>query len=279
MVIPCPGLHEDAGIKTRVLPVEERHWEFRNTIAFWAATFFLQGSVLFTVGSIAMYPKVLEGQPEFLYEAWVDYSFFIGACCFTLANYAVYFQVINSNDDDSVRKVSFFAKPSWNNWGQMGSLANFLGSLCYNLNTALFFDTRDHDSLWYKYNLVYVLSGGVGSILFALGSIAEGEHNGWRNKKALKKPEVQMAILNLVGSLLFLLAYIVDYNHYADNHEYILTWLVATPFTVGSIFFFVGSWISLYLWKQQNFGLGFAKHIIGRSHVVVDMKVSVRERN
>ena len=34
-------------------------------------------------------------QPEFMYKAWVDYSFMIGAWCFTLGNYAVYFQVIN----------------------------------------------------------------------------------------------------------------------------------------------------------------------------------------
>lgn len=84
------------------------------------------------------------------------------------------------------------------------------------------------------------------------------------------QPEVLMAVLNFIASLLFLLAYIVEYNHYANHHLDVLVFLVATPFTVGSIFFFIGSWMSLVLWKQQNFGLGYAKHIFGKSHVVVD---------
>lgn len=86
-------LHDDAGLATRQNLSEEALWSFRNTIAFWAATFFLQGSVLFTIGSVAMYPSVLivcgeEGtkeenmssgcQPEYFYRAWVDYSFMIG---------------------------------------------------------------------------------------------------------------------------------------------------------------------------------------------------------
>lgn len=81
-----------------------------------------------------------------------------------------------------------------------------------------------------------------------------------------------MAALNFSGAVLFLVAYIVEYNHYADHHRDVLVWVVCTPFTVGSIFFFIGSWMSLYMWKQQNFGLGYAKHINGRSHVVVDWK-------
>ena len=52
----------------------------------------------------------------------------------------------------------------------------------------------------------------------------------------------------------------------------ILVWMVATPFTVGSVFFFIGSWMSLYMWKQQNFGLGYANHIYGASHVIVDWR-------
>ena len=140
--VPRATLHDDAGVRTRALLSEERNWEFQSTTAFWAATFFLQGSVLFTIGSIAMFPSVMlvcgedvssslrlslsdlqvvtpltlvaslllslsphqgletddDCQPEFMYKAWVDYSFMIGAWCFTVGNYAVYFQVINSHE-------------------------------------------------------------------------------------------------------------------------------------------------------------------------------------
>jgi len=277
-------LHDDAGVRTRAALSEERHWEFQSTTAFWAATFFLQGSALFTIGSIAMYPSILNicseeaeesgeisnCQPEFMYKAWVDYSFMIGAWCFTAGNYAVYFQVINFEGED----LSFIAWPDLGDWGHLGALFNLFGAIAYNVNTMLFFDTADHDSIMYEYNLVYVISGGLGSILFALGALAEGEHNNWRdcNKETFKKPENQMAALNFSGAVLFLVAYIVEYNHYADHHRDVLVWVVCTPFTVGSIFFFIGSWMSLYMWKQQNFGLGYAKHINGRSHVVVDWK-------
>ena len=107
-------IHEDAGVR-RALLSEEYIWSYRNTIAFWAAILFQQGSVLFTIGSIALYPSILhvcdEGDknvrrrlageddcmPEFMFRAWVDYSFFIGAIAFTIGNYLVYFQVINSD--------------------------------------------------------------------------------------------------------------------------------------------------------------------------------------
>jgi len=281
----CRTLHDDAGVKTQS-SLEEQNWAFRNTIAFWAATFFLEGSALFTIGSIAMYPSVIQVctddmdpaindcEAEFFYKAWVDYSFMIGAWCFTVGNYAVYFQVINFNSMDDLSVVQFVKCPEWDDWGHMGVLANVLGSIAYNVNTMLMFDTSGHTSFLYNYNLVYVLSGGLGSTLFALGAVAEGEHNNWRecSMETFQKPSVQMAILNLFGAMFFLLAYIVEYNHYADDHKDVLVGLVATPFAVGSVFFFIGSWMSLYMWKQQNFGLGYAKHMNGHSHVVVDWR-------
>ena len=123
-----------------------------------------------------------------MYKAWVDYSFMIGAWCFTAGNYAVYFQVINFEGDD----LSFIAWPDLGDWGHLGTLFNLFGAIAYNVNTMLFFDTADHDSIMYEYNLVYVISGGLGSILFALGALAEGEHNNWRdcNKETFKKVRV-----------------------------------------------------------------------------------------
>ncbi|GMI12834.1 hypothetical protein TrRE_jg10611 [Triparma retinervis] len=222
---PRRSLHADAGRRPALLS-EEQKWEAQNTVAFWAATFFLQGSLLFTIGSIALYPSVLtvcsedtkteDCSPEFMYLAWVDYSFLIGAWCFTIGNYLVYFQVINS-DKSSSEPFSLFARPVMDG-GHLGAIFNLIGSLLFNWNTMLMFDTANHDSVWYEYNLVYVMSGGLGSVFFALGAIAEGEHNDWRDIKNLKKPEIQMAILNFVGSILFLLAYLTDRTSASATH-------------------------------------------------------------
>ena len=37
-------------------------FDFQRTISFWSATLFFQGSILFTIGSIVMYPAILRGQ-------------------------------------------------------------------------------------------------------------------------------------------------------------------------------------------------------------------------
>jgi hypothetical protein len=172
---PRRSLHADAGRRPALLS-EEQKWEAQNTVAFWAATFFLQGSLLFTIGSIALYPSVLtvcsedtkteDCSPEFMYLAWVDYSFLIGAWCFTIGNYLVYFQVINS-DKSSSEPFSLFARPVMDG-GHLGAIFNLIGSLLFNWNTMLMFDTANHDSVWYEYNLVYVMSGGLGSVFVSM---------------------------------------------------------------------------------------------------------------
>merc|ERR1711966_503536 len=76
------------------------HFDFQKTVAFWSAIFFIEGSVLFTIGSICMYPDV--ELHTWKYKGWVDYTFMIGAWCFTVGNYLNYFLVINAeyNYDD-----------------------------------------------------------------------------------------------------------------------------------------------------------------------------------
>ena len=49
-----------------------------DSLAFWAAIFFVQGSVLFTIGSICLYPTVLghlnatDEVTEELRRAWIE---------------------------------------------------------------------------------------------------------------------------------------------------------------------------------------------------------------
>ena len=185
-------LHDDAGVRTRAQLSEEQHWQFRNTTAFWASLFFLQGSVLFTIGSIAMFPGVLKVcpdvddddpdetncQPAFIRKAWVDYSFMIGSMAYFIGNYTIYFQVINSDNNPS---LCFIKTPNFDDWGQIAAIINLVGSICYNTNALLpVFDHSRHNSILYDYNLIYVCLGGVGSVFFAIGSCVGGEYNNWR---------------------------------------------------------------------------------------------------
>jgi hypothetical protein len=128
----------------------------------------------------------------------------------------------------------------------------------------------DNKSETRNFNLWYVMTGSVGSMFFVLSSICEGEHNNWRtfcpvthwlpwvDKRAMARIA---SVLNFWGALCFFIAYIVDYNRTADEHEWVEIYFVAGPFTVGSIFFAISSWIGLWMWKTEQFGLGFATHL------------------
>lgn len=247
-------------------------WDFRNTIAFWASCIFVEGSMLFTIGSIFMFPDLISTSNaelhEMRYKAWVDYSFMIGAWLFTIANYLVYFQVINKASRGTPRLLeccmgsNFVAVPKCET-GHIACILNLFGSFFYNIQTMSSVYTSESDLI--KFDFLYASMGAGGSFLFVLGAVLEGEHNGWREltqhrwfHSASSLP-VWMSVLNFFGALLFMLAYAIDYNHVADNSKAITTWVVALPFTVGSFFFIIGSWISMWMWKNHQFGLGFAE--------------------
>lgn len=156
--------------------VTTKKWDFTATVSFWAAIFFIQGSMLFTIGSIAMYPSVhLEDMAKFKYQAWVDYSFLFGAYCFTVGNYALYFQVINRDIDNSADgmggQVQWITWPNLNDAGQVGCLCNLIGALLFNLNTNTMYMRLSSEA---KYNWWYVFTGSAGSLFFVFGAVVEG---------------------------------------------------------------------------------------------------------
>jgi len=112
--------------------LNDKDFDFQRTMSFWSAIFFVQGSVLFFIGSIVMYPAILRGEvdtsayeaAEALYtagsitlaeweaveisyeedeeikemksKAWIEYAFMIGAWIFTVSMYLIYFLIINA---------------------------------------------------------------------------------------------------------------------------------------------------------------------------------------
>lgn len=109
------------------------------------------------------------------------------------------------------------------------------------------------------FNINYVLIGSAGSLCFVIGAIIQGEYNHWR-KCEISAP-VCMSHFNFWGSFFFLVAYVADFNHYADHHVWVSQWLVATPFTLGSFFFVLAACMEIYMWKEERYGLGFAKSL------------------
>jgi hypothetical protein len=275
--------------KDSLKAAQEKAWDFMNTVAFWASIFFIQGAVLFTIGSICLYPGIIPSNaPDYIAIAWIDYTFMIGSWCFTIGNYLVYFQVINASQRAQLLGVDTRKDTQWiacprRESGHLGALCNCIGALLFNVNTMTMFapvlKVSNHG-----FNVWYVSTGAAGSLCFVVGAIFEGEHNDWRaifcTFRRWKELPFLMSVLNFLGGLLFFVAYVVDFDRRAESlcksGSCLLTIHgVAGTFTVGSIFFVISSWMSLWMWKSQSFGLSFGKTVVGlvdQKEIKVDLK-------
>eukprot|EP00937_MAST-01D_sp_MAST-1D-sp2_P003126 g3126.t1 len=266
-----------------------RQWEFQHSLAFWSAIFYIQGSVLFTFGSLCLFPGML-GEPGLAWKTrgCVDYVFLIGAWAFALANYLLWFSIINQTwgrgqpwafvlpsrclrDDGTVwqGRCAWLLDREWDA-GVVGQLCNCVGGALFVVNTMAFLGIDRSTTA--AYNFWYVTTGGVGSLFFAAAACFEGEHNDWRAvimrgaRHVVADAAVSMALLNLLGGVLFAVAYFADTDRTvtdatARGSSGPLIWGVAAPFSVGSAVFIASSWLSLYMWKLQNYGMGFAKEL------------------
>merc|ERR1719453_1536128 len=74
---------------------EHEAWDYKGTIAYWVTAMTIEGALLFSLGSLMMYPRMspTDEKHEYVAEAWVDYSFMIGGWCFLFGNYLTYLNV------------------------------------------------------------------------------------------------------------------------------------------------------------------------------------------
>lgn len=251
---------------------EKKHpaWDVKSTIAFWVSALTVEGSALFLIGSLFLYPGLLpEGEDfEYAFKAWVDYPFMIGGWCFTIGNYLCYYQTINKYHGHAGWCQARYLCPSSlqefkESPGTLAALLNIFGALFFNVNTMeMFFPwvkTQHGLSSW---NFWYVFIGCAGSAFFVVAGFIQGEYNKWRRCEC--SAEVVISHMNFWGGVLFFVGYAVDWNKYADQHENITIWGVATPFTVGSIFFLLAAEAELVMWKSERYGLGFATSLTSR---------------
>ena len=161
----------------------------------------------------------------------------------------------------------------------MGALCNVVGTLLFNLNTMSMFSWLADKTTLGGFNGWYFGTGAVGSAFFMLGAVFEGEHNNWRQVSCARFRELPflMSILNFLGGFFFFVAYAVDVNRFADDlcakgECAVTVWVVCAPFTLGSLCFLVSSWMSLWMWKKQEFGLGYNKEMVGLATKRVNIK-------
>lgn len=271
-LLSSPTFMDDAG---------HQAWDYKATIAYWTTCMTIEGAILFSVGSLMMYPgmKPEDEEHEYVERAWVEYPFFFGGWCFTFGNYLSYLQVINQNKQDhskggikQVKKSTYlFTWPAGQtDKGHIASLLNVVGALWYNIGTTTMFGFPPVSPMLY-YNLDYVTTGIIGSLCFAVAGVLQGEYNNWRNCKA--SLPVAISHMNFWGSVLFLIGYGVNINKYASSFgvdSFMVLYGVDFTFLVGSLCFLVGAWLDLIMWQQERYGLGFAKKLENYSEVRAD---------
>lgn len=244
---------------------EDEAWDFKATIAYWTTVFGIEGVLLFTIGCVMEFPGMTPAAKPWVAKAWVSWTFFIGGCMFTVANYLCFYQVINKHNSHSGHHPM-----RWLSWadgetdgGHIATLMNFIGAILFNICVGEMFGWPDVKGMR-NYNINYVGIGSVGSALFTAAAFIQGEYNEWRKCK-LEAP-VLLSHFNFWGSFCFLFGYLVEINKFAttlaeEGNNALLFWGVDVTFLVGTLFFLFSCCTDLVLWQSERFGLGFAKSL------------------
>lgn len=179
-------------------------YRFRNTVAFWIAVSFVEGSLLFMCGAIT---SIVEVDDDWMRRALVEYAYFAGSIFFTIGAYLGFFEVINLGRV-RVRLFGFSGTSVEAYWG---SLLYFLGALCFNISCSdglLPSKSQSRGVFW----AVYWTPSTLGSACFVLAALIEFKHN---SHVRCSTPVFWLCFWYLLGALLFLLASIAGWPHQA----------------------------------------------------------------
>lgn len=216
---------------------------------------FIEGSVLFSIGAAA---AMFHNLDEWQEKALVTCAYFAGSLAFTTGAYLGFFEVINVGREE----IRFWARSGSSTLGYYGSLCYFLGALCFNVNTVAFlFLPAWPDELAYQWCVPW-LAGTVGSAFFTVAAIIEIIHNA---KATWHELVWWLCAFYLAGSVLYLVAAAASFpkRGFSDALEDVL---VNGMYLAGSLCFLLGAWVAMFMWKTEQFGLGFIKEINDESY-------------
>jgi hypothetical protein len=89
-------------------------WVMRNTVSFWVGVFFVEGSILFIVGSAA---AAFHPHAEWRQQALIGYPYFAGSVTYTAGTYLGYYEVQKTPASCCGFELSCFTLPHLQNWG------------------------------------------------------------------------------------------------------------------------------------------------------------------
>ena len=235
-------------------------WRFRRTLSYWIAMMYLEGSINFIVGA-AFSMTNLTTQNHVFEKSLVGGPYFVGGVAFTIGSYAGMLEVINvpNKDDDGVTSYCFTGRAQWMkireflSWEPMlGYLSYMIGAILFNVNTLAGFLSLSP----LQAKLIEWLPAVLGSVFFTVGGVLECYHNRvWHFKP--HDSVHWLSLCNTVGALLFLFA--ATSGLVGVGGALSSKWMIDFTYLLGSIFFMVGAFLALWMWKSEHYGLGLIR--------------------
>lgn len=233
--------------------LDDDRWRWRHTVSYWVCITFILGSLLFVAGCAFWYK-------HYVYEsrkrALVTYPFLCGSVMFTLGSYLGLFQAINVGRRGASLMWEWVPEKD----GFMGYLYYLIGALVFNVSCVEPLEMFAGLPPWMKREMAWG-AAEIGSAFFVAGAYREVRHNRVWDVRACfengrwKTIPFWLSWNNMSGGCLFLLAAC------AGRFDPESPAWVYTPYLVGSINFFVASSMMLYMWKGEQYGLGFIPSI------------------
>lgn len=244
-------------------------WKFRRTLSYWISVLYTEGSILFTVGAgFSLFRKMDESGKLIGYShpfglVAVDGPYLVGGVCFTIGSYMGVLELINVPNREGRMDYFFWGPKHWQklkehlHWESLASYMCYLtGALFFNVMTIAPYIHWLHERSFYTVSLT-ALFGGLG---FTIGGLLECKENEfWKCR--VSSIYWWICFMNFGGGILFLVAgigYIVgatDHGTWSTENSF---WAICFTYFVGSAMYWIGSFLSLWLWKNEQFGLSKA---------------------
>lgn len=232
-------------------------WKFQRTLTYWISVMYLEGSILFLIGATWSLTDLCHNHHE-AELALVQTAYLAGGVCFTVGSYAGLVEVMNVKEDGT-RVLLWPVGARWKrlrlegsiNWKALLGYSSYLfGAILYNVNTISgYFKLTDLED-----TMLVGLTSLFGALAFTAGAILECITNKiWLMH--LSDGAWWVSVANLIGSLGYTVAGFSMTVKVEGTQN--VDWLVNAPYLVGSAGFMIGGIATMWLWKSEQYGLGF----------------------
>jgi hypothetical protein len=235
------------------LVLDDDRWRWRHTVSYWVCISFILGSLLFIAGCAFWYKHYAFESRK---RALVTYPFLFGSIMFTTGSYLGVFQAANVGARGPGKLWRWAPEKD----GFLGYFYYFVGALVFNVSCVEPMKMFDGLPNWAKREMAWG-AAEIGSFFFVLGAWKEVTHNKCLDVRAcyangkMKTLPFWLSWNNLSGACCFLLAAC------AGRFDPESPGWVYTTYLVGSLNFFLASSMMLFMWKGEQYGLGFIPSI------------------